>query len=122
MKQTLQTELWIITTWKRSVLIANIIKGGITILSKNTSITYTDKRDNIKYKFNIVDTPGHADLGGEVERILSMVDGVALVVDATEGPMTQTKFVLQKALNQNLAPLVVVNKADRGTANFEKVL
>ncbi|KAG6884605.1 hypothetical protein C0993_009622 [Termitomyces sp. T159_Od127] len=90
---------------------------GITILSKCTSINYNG------YLINIVDTPGHADFGGEVERILSMVDGVALVVDATEGPMTQTRFVLSKALSCGLKtkptesrPLVVLNKADRPTA------
>ncbi|KAG6853495.1 hypothetical protein C0991_003769 [Blastosporella zonata] len=83
---------------------------GITILSKCTSIIYGGNL------INIVDTPGHADFGGEVERILSMVDGVALVVDATEGPMTQTRFVLSKALGRGLRPLVVLNKADRPTA------
>lgn len=83
---------------------------GITILSKCTSINY---QGNL---INIVDTPGHADFGGEVERVLSMVDGVALVVDATEGPMTQTRFVLSKALSRGLRPLVVLNKSDRPTA------
>ncbi|KAF8059828.1 P-loop containing nucleoside triphosphate hydrolase protein [Lyophyllum atratum] len=83
---------------------------GITILSKCTSVNYNGNL------INIVDTPGHADFGGEVERILSMVDGVALVVDATEGPMTQTRFVLGKALKRGLKPLVVLNKADRPTA------
>ncbi|ORX91615.1 small GTP-binding protein [Basidiobolus meristosporus CBS 931.73] len=88
---------------------------GITILSKVTSIMYKNHR------INIVDTPGHADFGGEVERILSMVDGVALVVDATEGPMTQTKFVLSKALEAGLKPLVVINKVDRPTARTAEV-
>ncbi|EIM88770.1 GTP-binding protein TypA [Stereum hirsutum FP-91666 SS1] len=83
---------------------------GITILSKCTSVNY---KGNM---INIVDTPGHADFGGEVERIMSMVDGVALVVDATEGPMTQTRFVLSKALKRGLKPLVVMNKADRPSA------
>ncbi|TFK37816.1 P-loop containing nucleoside triphosphate hydrolase protein [Crucibulum laeve] len=83
---------------------------GITILSKCTSVRYNGNL------INIVDTPGHADFGGEVERIMSMVDGVALVVDATEGPMTQTRFVLSKALSRGLKPLVVLNKADRPTA------
>ncbi|KAJ3736925.1 GTP-binding protein TypA [Lentinula guzmanii] len=83
---------------------------GITILSKCTSIMYKGTL------INIVDTPGHADFGGEVERIMSMVDGVALIVDATEGPMTQTRFVLSKALNRGLKPLVVMNKADRSTS------
>ena len=80
---------------------------GITILSKNTAIIYQDT------KINIIDTPGHADFGGEVERIMQMVDGVLLVVDAAEGPMPQTRFVLQKALKQGLKPVVVVNKVDR---------
>ena len=72
-----------------------------------TSVPWKD------HQINILDTPGHADFGGEVERVLSMVDGVALVVDATEGPMTQTKFVLSKALKANLRPFVVINKVDR---------
>ena len=81
---------------------------GITILAKNTSVTYGD------YKINIIDTPGHADFGGEVERILSMVDGVLLLVDAIEGCMPQTRYVLKKALSLNKKALVVVNKVDRG--------
>lgn len=80
---------------------------GITILSKNTAVTYED------FLINIVDTPGHADFGGEVERILGMVDGCLLVVDAGEGPMPQTRFVLRKALEQKLKPIVVINKIDR---------
>ncbi|KAI8925497.1 hypothetical protein BC831DRAFT_460567 [Entophlyctis helioformis] len=88
---------------------------GITILSKSTAVSYKGHR------INIVDTPGHADFGGEVERVLSMVDGVCLVVCATEGPMTQTKFVLGKALQRGLKPLVVMNKVDRPTARPEKV-
>jgi len=80
---------------------------GITILSKNTAVFYKD------YKLNIVDTPGHADFGGEVERIVQMVDGVLLLVDAFDGPMPQTRFVLGKALAANLKPIVVVNKIDR---------
>lgn len=80
---------------------------GITILAKNTAIHYGD------YKINIIDTPGHADFGGEVERIMKMVDGVLLVVDAFEGCMPQTRFVLKKALEQKLTPIVVVNKMDR---------
>ena len=80
---------------------------GITILAKNTAIKWKD------YRINIVDTPGHADFGGEVERILSMVDSVLLLVDAVEGPMPQTRFVTQKALEQGLKPIVVVNKIDR---------
>lgn len=83
---------------------------GITILSKNTAIRYKD------IKINIIDTPGHADFGGEVERVLKMVDGVLLLVDAFEGPMPQTKFVLRKALELELKPIVVVNKIDRPDA------
>ena len=85
---------------------------GITILSKNCAIEYTDV-DGTDYKINIVDTPGHADFGGEVERVLKMTDGVILVVDAFEGPMPQTRFVLSKALQHGLKPILVVNKADR---------
>ena len=88
---------------------------GITILSKCTSVTWQDVR------INIVDTPGHADFGGEVERILSMVDGVVLLVDAAEGPMPQTKFVTGKALKLGLKPIVVVNKADRPDARAYEV-
>ena len=80
---------------------------GITILSKNTAVIYKDT------KINIVDTPGHADFGGEVERVLKMVDGVVLLVDAKEGPMPQTRFVLSKALQLNLKPIVVINKIDK---------
>ncbi len=83
---------------------------GITILAKCTSVLWRDVR------INIVDTPGHADFGGEVERILSMVDGVLVLVDAAEGPMPQTKFVLGKALRQGLRPIVVINKVDRPDA------
>ena len=89
---------------------------GITILAKCTSIVWNDVR------LNIVDTPGHADFGGEVERILSMVDGVVLLVDAAEGPMPQTKFVVMKALKLGLRPIVVVNKADRPDARADEVL
>ncbi|CAM2891536.1 translational GTPase TypA [Paenibacillus taichungensis] len=89
---------------------------GITILAKNTAITYKD------YLINIVDTPGHADFGGEVERIMKMVDGVLLVVDAYEGCMPQTKFVLRKALEHNLTPIVVVNKIDRPAARPAEVI
>ena len=81
---------------------------GITILAKNTSVHYKGT------KINIIDTPGHADFGGEVERILSMVDGVLLLVDAVEGCMPQTRFVLKKALNLNKKPIVVINKIDKG--------
>ncbi|MEA2552771.1 MAG: GTP-binding protein, partial [Fimbriimonadaceae bacterium] len=83
---------------------------GITILSKVASVHYKD------YKINIVDTPGHADFGGEVERVLSMVDGVLLIVDAQEGPMPQTRFVLKKAFENGLKPIVCINKIDRENA------
>ena len=89
---------------------------GITILSKNTAIRYGDHR------INIVDTPGHADFGGEVERVLSMVDGVLLLVDAVDGPMPQTRFVTQKAFNHGFTPLVVINKIDRDGARPDWVL
>ncbi len=89
---------------------------GITILSKNTAIEYNGM------KINIVDTPGHADFGGEVERVLKMVEGVLLVVDAFDGPMPQTRFVLNKALSLNLVPIVVINKIDRPGARPEAVL
>ena len=89
---------------------------GITILSKNTAVRYADKQ------INILDTPGHADFGGEVERIMRMVDGVLLVVDAFEGTMPQTRFVLKKALEQHLTPIVVVNKIDRPGARPEEVV
>ncbi len=88
---------------------------GITILSKNTSVMH----DGVK--INIVDTPGHADFGGEVERVLNMVDGVLLLVDAFEGPMPQTKYVLRKALEQNLKPIVVINKIDKPDARVAEV-
>ncbi len=88
---------------------------GITILAKCTSVVWKDVR------LNIVDTPGHADFGGEVERILSMVDGVVVLVDAAEGPMPQTKFVVSKALRQGLRPIVVINKVDRPDARVQEV-
>lgn len=107
---------------------------GITILSKVTSILWRDTAvassaagtstkgeiSNL-YQINIVDTPGHADFGGEVERVLSMVDGVILVVDATDGPMTQTKFVLTKALRHRLNPLVIFNKVDRPSSRIGEI-
>lgn len=88
---------------------------GITILSKCTSIEYKG------YKINIVDTPGHADFGGEVERALSLVDGVILLVDASEGPMPQTRFVLGKALSKKFKPIVVFNKVDRESSRCDEV-
>ena len=89
---------------------------GITILAKATSVEWKETR------INIVDTPGHADFGGEVERILSMVDGVVLLVDAAEGPMPQTKFVTSKALNLGLRPIVVLNKVDKSDAEPDRAL
>ncbi|MBL0029473.1 MAG: translational GTPase TypA [Rhodanobacteraceae bacterium] len=95
---------------------------GITILAKNTAIRWTDKRDGTEYRINIVDTPGHADFGGEVERVLSMVDSVLILVDAFDGPMPQTRFVTQKAFAMGFKPIVVVNKVDRPGARPEWVL
>ena len=88
---------------------------GITITSKNVSVVYKDT------KINIIDTPGHADFGGEVERVLNMADGVLLLVDAFEGPMPQTRFVLQKAINLGLKPCVVINKVDKENCTPEEV-
>ena len=88
---------------------------GITILAKNTAIHYKD------VKINVIDTPGHADFGGEVERILKMVNGVILLVDAAEGPMPQTRFVLEKALQMNHRVIVVVNKIDRPDARLDEI-
>src|SRR5437660_3623225 len=89
---------------------------GITIMAKNTSVHYRD------VKINIVDTPGHADFGGEVERVLQMVNGVLLLVDAAEGPLPQTRFVLRKALEQDLPVVLVINKIDRKDARPKEVL
>src|SRR6185369_11349279 len=89
---------------------------GITILAKNTAVTWGG------YKINIVDTPGHADFGGEVERVLNMVDGALLLIDAVEGPMPQTRFVLRKALQLGLRVIVVINKIDRPNSRLEESL
>ena len=89
---------------------------GITILAKNTAIFYEGM------KINIVDTPGHSDFGGEVERALKMVDGVMLLVDASEGPLPQTRYVLSKALEANLPPILVINKIDRSDARPQEVV
>src|SRR5271169_3273588 len=89
---------------------------GITIRAKNAAFRYRD------YHINIIDTPGHADFGGEVERIMKMIDGVLLVVDAHDGPQAQTKFVLRKALENGAKPIVVINKIDRENARPHKVL
>ena len=89
---------------------------GITIRAKNAAFKYKD------YHINIVDTPGHADFGGEVERIMNMIDGVLLVVDASDGPQAQTRFVLRKALEAGAKPIVVINKIDRENATPHKVL
>ena len=94
---------------------------GITILAKNTAIRWKAP-DETDWRINIVDTPGHADFGGEVERVLSMVDSVVLLVDAVEGPMPQTTFVTRKALAQGLKPIVVVNKVDRTGARPDWVV
>jgi GTP-binding protein len=95
---------------------------GITILAKNTAIVLYDETTQENVKINIVDTPGHADFGGEVERIMNMVDGVLLLVDAAEGPMPQTRFVLKKALERGHKAIVVINKIDRRDAEPERVL
>src|SRR5438034_2660772 len=89
---------------------------GITILAKNTAVRFGD------VKVNIVDTPGHSDFGGEVERALTMVDGVLLLVDASEGPLPQTRFVLRKALERRLPVVLVVNKVDRPDARIREVV
>src|SRR5664280_2792628 len=89
---------------------------GITITAKQTSVYYGD------YKINIIDTPGHADFSGEVERTLNMADGVLLIVDAQEGPMPQTKFVLSKALELGLQPVVVINKIDKPSRRIDEVI
>jgi GTP-binding protein len=95
---------------------------GITILAKNTSISIFDEMTGIPVKINIVDTPGHADFGGEVERVMNMVDGVLLLVDAADGPMPQTRFVLKKALEMDHRAVVVINKVDRRGANPARAL
>lgn len=95
---------------------------GITILAKNTAIKWLDKRTNQVYRINIVDTPGHADFGGEVERVMSMVDCVLLLVDSQDGPMPQTRFVTQKAFARGLKPIVILNKVDRPGARPDWVM
>jgi GTP-binding protein len=94
---------------------------GITILAKNTAITYNGEHTDSPVTINVVDTPGHADFGGEVERALSMVHGVVLLVDASEGPLPQTRFVLRKALESKMPVILLVNKTDRGDARIEEV-
>ncbi|HEY1116166.1 MAG TPA: GTP-binding protein, partial [Acidimicrobiales bacterium] len=94
---------------------------GITILAKNTAIPYLPEGGEL-VKINIVDTPGHADFGGEVERALSMVDGILLLVDASEGPLPQTRFVLRKALQARLPVILVVNKVDRPDSRIDEVV
>ena len=106
-----------IRKWKKESWTLTILRErGITILSKNTGVRYND------VKINIIDTPGHADFGGEVECVLKMVNGVVLVVDAFEGPMPQTKFVLKKALELDLFVIVCVNKVDRPEARPDEVV
>jgi GTP-binding protein len=95
---------------------------GITILAKNCAINYTDPVNGQVVKINLIDTPGHADFGGEVERVLSMADGCFLLVDAAEGPMPQTRFVLKKAFQHELRPIVIINKIDRPDARAHEVL
>ena len=95
---------------------------GITILAKNVAISYIDPLNGQVTKINLIDTPGHADFGGEVERVLSMADGVFLLVDAAEGAMPQTRFVLKKAFQHELRPIVVINKIDRPDARADEVL
>src|SRR4051812_20177121 len=94
---------------------------GITILAKNTAITYKGEHTEVPVTINVIDTPGHADFGGEVERGLSMVDGVVLLVDASEGPLPQTRFVLRKALEAKLPVILLVNKTDRPDARIAEV-
>src|SRR2546423_489277 len=95
---------------------------GITILAKNVAINYLDPITQESVKINLIDTPGHADFGGEVERVLSMADGCFVLVDAAEGPLPQTRFVLRKAFAKGLKPIVVINKIDRGDARPVEVL
>ncbi len=95
---------------------------GITILAKNTAVKYHPKDGGEPITINIIDTPGHADFGGEVERGLSMVDGVVLLVDASEGPLPQTRFVLRKALQQRLPIILCINKTDRPDARIDEVV
>ena len=95
---------------------------GITILAKNTAIKWTNPKDGVEYRINIVDTPGHADFGGEVERVMSMVDCVLLLVDAVDGPMPQTRFVTSKAFARGLKPIVVINKIDKPSARPDWVI
>src|ERR1700722_10889322 len=95
---------------------------GITIFAKSCAINYTDPRTKEITRINLIDTPGHADFGGEVGRVLTMADGVFLLVDAAEGPMPQTRFVLKKAFQHELRPIVVINKIDRPDARANAVL
>lgn len=95
---------------------------GITILAKNVAITYTDPDTKLTTKINLIDTPGHADFGGEVERVLGMADGCFILVDAAEGAMPQTRFVLKKAFQHELRPIVIINKIDRQDARADQVL
>ena len=95
---------------------------GITILAKNTAIKWTNPKDGVEYRINIVDTPGHADFGGEVERVMSMVDCVLLLVDAVDGPMPQTRFVTSKAFARGLKPIVVIHKIDKPSARPDWVM
>src|SRR6187399_202851 len=107
---------------KTTLVDALLRQSGITILAKNVAINYLDPVSKATIKINLIDTPGHADFGGEVERVLSMADGVFLLVDAAEGPMPQTRFVLKKAFQHELRPIVVINKIDRPDARADEVL
>src|ERR1051325_8760985 len=100
----------------KTTLVDCLLKQSGTFRANNAAFKYKD------YHVNIVDTPGHADFGGEVERIMNMIDGVLLVVDAADGPQAQTRFVLRKALEAGAKPIVVINKIDRENANPKKVL
>ena len=99
-----------------------LFRSGITILAKNTAVRYEGPAAPDGVTLNIVDTPGHADFGGEVERGLEMVDGVLLLVDASEGPLPQTRFVLRKALQKRLPVVLVINKVDRPDARIAEVV
>src|SRR6187399_448250 len=107
---------------KTTLVDALLRQSGITILAKNVAINYLDPATGQTVKINLIDTPGHADFGGEVERVLSMADGVFLLVDAAEGPMPQTRFVLKKAFQHELRPIVVINKIDRPDQRADEVL
>ena len=107
---------FIAVTYEHLVIAILLSPYSAIILSKNVSVTYKD------VKINVIDTPGHADFGGEVERSLNLVDGALLLVDSSEGPLPQTRFVLKKALNNNLPIILAINKIDRQDAGVDEVL